>query len=92
MRVLYLGGFYIHPKEDRLFGHKELSYLSGFPIDYKWEGPPSSIGSQIARGVMPPVAEFVARIIKKSIVEKNKKNDDHQIIDLRKAPTQESLL
>ena len=41
---------------------------------------------------MPPVAEFVARIIKKSIVEKSKKNDDHQVIDLRKAPTQESLL
>ena len=86
------GGFYIHPKEDRLFGHKELSYLSGFPIDYKWEGPPSSIGSQIARGVMPPVAEYVSRIIKNSIVEKNKKSEDHQVIDFRKAPTQESLL
>jgi hypothetical protein len=36
-------------------------------VDYKWEGPPSTIGSQIARGVMPPVAEYVARIVKTSI-------------------------
>ena len=38
------GGFYIHPTEDRLFGHKELAYLAGFPHDYKWEGPVGSIG------------------------------------------------
>ena len=41
---------------------------------------------------MPPVAEYVARLIKNSIVEKNKKSEDHQVIDFRKAPTQESLL
>ena len=41
---------------------------------------------------MPPVAEYVARIIKNSIVAKSKKNDDHRVVDFRKAPIQESLL
>ena len=86
------GGFYIHPTEDRLFGHKELAYMAGFPIDYKWEGPPSSIGSQIARGVMPPVAEYVARIIKESIKVKDKPIEEHMIVDFRKQPEQERLI
>jgi hypothetical protein len=66
--------------------------MAGFPVDYKWEGPSSSIGSQIARGVMPPVAEYVARIIKNSIKEKNKKEEELQIIDFRKVPEQATLL
>ena len=86
------GGFYIHPTEDRLFGHKELAYMAGFPVDYKWEGPPSSIGSQIARGVMPPVAEYVARIIKESIKVKDKPIEEHMIVDFRKQPEQERLI
>ena len=86
------GGFYIHPTEDRLFGHKELAYMAGYPVDYKWEGPSSTIGSQIARGVMPPVAEYVARIVKNSIKEKNKKEEELQIVDFRKVPEQATLL
>jgi site-specific DNA-cytosine methylase len=78
------GGFYIHPTEDRLFGHKELAYMAGYPHDYKWEGPPSSIGSQIARGVMPPVAEYVARIVKSSIKEKIENEEKHQVLILEK--------
>jgi site-specific DNA-cytosine methylase len=86
------GGFYIHPSEDRLFGHKELAYMAGYPVDYKWEGPPSSIGSQIARGVMPPVAEYVARIVKDSIKNKLSNDEIHQVIDFRKEPEQDRLL
>jgi len=86
------GGFYIHPTEDRLFGHKELAYMAGYPVDYKWEGPSSSIGSQIARGVMPPVAEYVARIIKNSIEDKTKAKEELKIVDYRKVPEQEALL
>jgi hypothetical protein len=65
--------------------------MAGYPHDYKWEGPPSSIGSQIARGVMPPVAEYVARIVKSSIKEKNRKRRKHQVIDFRKEPAQEQI-
>jgi DNA (cytosine-5)-methyltransferase 1 len=86
------GGFYIHPTEDRLFGHKELAYLAGFPHDFKFEGPVGSIGSQIARGVMPPVAEYVARIIKESISNKDKPVEEHMTVDFRKQPEQESLI
>jgi site-specific DNA-cytosine methylase len=86
------GGFYIHPTEDRLFGHKELAYMAGYPHDYKWEGPPSSIGSQIARGVMPPVSEYVARIVKTSIKEKKENAEKHQVVDFRKEPAQERLI
>ena len=86
------GGFYIHPTEDRLFGHKELAYLAGFPHDFKFEGPAGSIGSQIARGVMPPVAEYVARIVKESITNKDKPKEEHMTVDFRKAPEQERLI
>ena len=66
--------------------------MAGYPVDYKWEGPASSIGSQIARGVMPPVAEYVARIIKNSIKDKNEAKEELRIVDYRKAPEQEALL
>ena len=86
------GGFYIHPTEDRLFGHKELAYMAGYPVDYKWEGPASTIGSQIARGVMPPVAEYVARIVKSSVENKIEIKEKLQTIDFRKEPDQQQLL
>ena len=86
------GGFYIHPTEDRLFGHKELAYMTGYPHDYIWEGPVSTIGSQIARSVMPPVAEYVARIIKNSIESKKENKEIHQVVDFRKPPEQERLI
>ena len=41
---------------------------------------------------MPPVAEYVARIIKNSIKDKTKAKEELKIVDYRKAPEQESLL
>jgi hypothetical protein len=41
---------------------------------------------------MPPVAEYVARVIKNSITDKKEKEEKLQIIDYRKAPEQEALL
>jgi len=66
--------------------------LQDFPVDYKFEGPAGSIGSQIARGVMPPVAEYVARIIKDSIELKDKPVHTLMTVDFRKQPEQESLI
>ena len=35
---------------------------------------------------------IVTHFFKQIRIEKNKKSEDHQVIDFRKAPTQESLL
>jgi hypothetical protein len=41
---------------------------------------------------MPPVAEYVARIIKNSIEDKKEYKEIHQVVDFRKPPEQERLL
>ena len=85
------GGFYIHPTENRLLGHKELAHFSGYPQDYKWAGPPSGWGSLIARSVMPPVGEFVARVVKNSIASNEQAKEDVQLVDYTKPPAMEDL-
>jgi len=88
---LIAGGFYIHPTENRLLGHKELAHFSGYPQDYKWAGPPSGWGSLIARSVMPPVGEFVARVVKNSIASNEQAKEDVQLVDYTKPPAMEDL-
>jgi hypothetical protein len=41
---------------------------------------------------MPPVAEYVARIVKESISNKEKPVEQHMTVDFRKQPEQESLI
>jgi hypothetical protein len=41
---------------------------------------------------MPPVSEYVARIVKTSIKEKKENAEKHQVVDFRKEPAQEKLI
>ena len=56
-----------HPDENRFLTIQEAAVLSGFPEDYKFSGATGLGYNQIARGVLPPVAEYMAQQIKKAI-------------------------
>lgn len=68
-----------------------MAHFSGYPQDYKWAGPPSGWGSLIARSVMPPVGEFVARVVKNSIASNEEAKEDVQLVDYTKPPAMEDL-
>lgn len=52
----------VHPVEHRFLNTKEYQALSGFPLDYEFTpGGGSARASEIARGLCPPVAEWLAR-------------------------------
>lgn len=57
-----------HPDEPRGFTATEAKWLSGFPIDFKLEGPPPIRYERIGRAVTPPlyrdIGEHLARAIK----------------------------
>lgn len=62
----------IHPKENRMITVEEAAALSGFPKDYQFSGSVSNQTSEIAKGVMPPVGEYLAKIVWKGLVAKRK--------------------
>lgn len=52
-----------HPSGERRLGVEELKALCGFPRDFKLTGPPGGHASLLARGLMPPVAQWVAACV-----------------------------
>lgn len=50
-----------HPSGERRLGTEEYKALCGFPPWFRLPGPPSGHASLLARGLMPPVAEWVGR-------------------------------
>lgn len=63
------GDYFVHPSLDRFMGINELKVLNGFPEDYWLEGNPAGHFSLLSRGVCPPVAEWLARHVARSIDE-----------------------
>lgn len=63
------GASLFHPDEPRAFSLEELNVICGFPTDFKFQGCLSGRYSQIARGVMPPVARWIAPFLKDSIFD-----------------------
>ncbi len=58
----------IHPTEHRWLSTEEMQVLCGFPPEYKFTpGGTSARASEIARGVCPPVGEWLARSIVESL-------------------------
>lgn len=57
----------IHPTEDRFITVGEAAALSGFPPDYGFAGTTSRGYNQVARGVLPPVAEYMADMARRAI-------------------------
>lgn len=63
---VFFGDFYWHPREARRLGLNEAKALCGFPADYQFARPAAAF-SEMARGVMPPVADWLARQVKRSL-------------------------
>lgn len=76
----------VHPTEDRLLTLKELAHLCGYPADFEL-APPASIVHEYTRAVMPPVAEYVARMVRQSL-EANEPigKPSYFVVDYRKPP------
>lgn len=80
-----LAGFYlIHPREDRCLTTREMATLCGFPGTWEWKG--SGINNQIARGVCPPVGEWLARSVKRSLERGAPNVRDVTLADYSKPP------
>ena len=81
------GDYFIHPTEHRFMGGRELRRLNGFPLDYRFEGRPQYHASFLARGVCPPVGEWLARNIRAGI-ERGQPIDQPRVrtVDLSRPP------
>lgn len=55
----------VHPLEHRSLTTREMAALCGFPADYEFVGGRDA--NQIAQGVCPPVAEWLARGVRRSL-------------------------
>jgi len=80
----YIGDKIYHPTENRLIGINEAKALCGFPQDFQLagrEGPDQ--GSLLARGVMPPVAEWLAKAIKATLEGNQSGPQRVTLLDLR---------
>ena len=64
----FIGDFFYHPTEDRRLGINEAKALCGFPPDWKFFNERHGF-SELARGVMPNVADWLAESVKNSILD-----------------------
>lgn len=61
-----------HPDEDRHLSVPEQAAMCGFPDHFEWEGRLGDVYAQIGKGVCPPVAEYLARMVKNAAIAKKK--------------------
>lgn len=85
MGVFY-GDFFVHPTEPRRLGIEEAKALCGFPASFEFGCPPSHAYSELARGVMPSMGEWLARQVKNSLESRvwNEQPEASRVVDLRK--------
>lgn len=80
-----IGNAIFHPKQDRFLSVNETAALCGFP--QSWEWPRSDGYNLLARGVMPPVGEWLARQVAAGIKRKKRISRPRRfIVDFRQAP------
>lgn len=77
----FIGDFYIHPLEARPLGVYEAQALCGYPEDWILGCPPASAFSEFARGVLPPVAEWVGRQVLATLEQSGLNMPVHDIFD-----------
>jgi hypothetical protein len=70
--VITGGPNFVHPKANRFLTVEEQAALCGYPKWYKFSGSPSAQYPQIGKAVMPPVAEYIARIVAEGLKKKKK--------------------
>lgn len=78
----------VHPTEDRWIGVEEMGLLSGFPLSYKFAPKrPEAIEDEIARGVCPPIGEYVGRCFAAALEhDKHLSKPVIREVDYRRAP------
>ena len=59
----FLGDKFFHWEHERLLGVNEMKALCGYPLDFKLAPPQRGWPSMLARAVMPPVGEWLARSV-----------------------------
>jgi site-specific DNA-cytosine methylase len=57
----------IHPTLDRIISVEESAALCGYPRDFEFLGSTNKRYAQVAQAVMPPVGEYVARMVAASL-------------------------
>lgn len=80
----FTGDFFAHPTEDRFVGTVEMRALCGYPLDFQLEGKPGGHASLLARAVMPPVAEWLARSVADGLRRRVEPQKSVVLIDLRR--------
>ncbi|WP_086282474.1 DNA cytosine methyltransferase [Campylobacter devanensis] len=61
--------FPLHPKYDRSITVREAATITGFPIDYKFFGSHSKRCEQVGNAVPPPLANAIAKEVKKLLID-----------------------
>jgi len=86
-----IAGFYlVHPTEDRCLTTTEMAVLCGFPRDFEFVG--SGKCNQIARGVCPPVGEWLALSVRDALDRDEPENGVVRLMDFRKPPGRVEVL
>jgi site-specific DNA-cytosine methylase len=81
-----IGSELFHPTQARRLTIREQAALCGFPPGYDFAPAGNDAYNQIARGVCPTVGEWLARGVKRSILERRPAQFAKTVIDLRKPP------
>lgn len=95
-RHALVGNRCFHPVEDRLLGENEMRAVCGFPPDFALDGGnPHENGSLLARGLMPPVAAWLARVVAQTLESPDVQEREGlrvTLLDLREPPGVEADL
>jgi len=83
----FCGAPMLHPTDDRFLSVKECQHLCGFPLDYQFiaKSDPAKL-NLIARGVCPPVGEWLGKSLRQSMDLFKPAVAEMRIIDHRKPP------
>ena len=79
-----VGYEWVHPVEDRLMTAQEIAYINTFPRDWEFVNGPRHARTEIAQGVMPAVAAWLARLFRLAIEEGEPAQIGRTKIDARK--------
>lgn len=84
----FTGDLFAHPTEDRFLGTNEMKALCGYPQDFWLEGKARGHASFLARAVLPPVGQWLAGSVRKtmSLPRRVAARPSVMKIDLRREP------
>ena len=79
------GDVFAHPTKNRFIGVEEMKVLCGYPETFQLDGNPRGHASLLARAVLPPVARWLGKRVRLSLVQPmNRSHESVKMTDLRK--------